>query len=133
MKAKTFHLIKTRTGLHPADDEAAEALKLVEFGDFIKCTTQGIRNVKFLRKFMKLVRLGYQNQERFTDFTTFRYWLMIKSGHYKLYDEATIPDSVSFERMDESQFKEVYNDVHTFLCSWLDVEPERMNEIIEMM
>jgi hypothetical protein len=134
MKSKTFFLIKTKTGLMPADDESREALKLVGIGDAIKCTTSGMRNYRFLRKFMKLIKLGYENQDQFTDITTFRYWLMIKAGHYTITPDGTpVPHSVAFDKMDEVKFSEVYDEVHRFLCQWLEVDEQEMNRLIDFI
>ena len=135
MKSKTFHLIKTRTGLHPADDEAAEALKLVGFGDFVECKTKSQRSIEFHRKFMAMLRLAFHNQEAYKSFDHFRFDIMKAAGFYELTPGGNIMVySLSFDRMDNAKFAEIYNGVHSTICEVFEIgDDDFSRELLNFM
>lgn len=42
-----------------------------------------------------------------------------------------IPKSLQFNKMDEIEFNEVYNTIKQYICEWLGVTNEQINEEIE--
>lgn len=71
------------------------------------------RNVQFHRKFMALVNLVYDNQERYTNREALLTELKLQVGHYQ--EHVTLggkliyqPKSISFASMDDDEFSIFY-------------------------
>jgi len=110
-----LHLIKTLSGtLKPAFDEDYENLKKIPLNEVIKVKYSKPRNIKFHRKFFKLVDTVYQNQEVYNNSEHLRKHLTIAAGYYNItytldgeeYKEA---QSISFASMSEIEFSEFYS------------------------
>lgn len=120
-------LLNTSEGLKPCYDEDYDEKKKLKLGKMYKAKITEPRNVDFHRKYFKLINLAweYQNEavcEHFkNDVKCFRKTVEVAAGHcdtvfnLKLKEWVDIPKSVSFEAMDEFQFRELYENVKRVL------------------
>ena len=79
-----------------------------------------IRNPDFHRKGFALFNLGFQNtKEPITSLTSYRKFALKEAGHVDIIPtskgDLVLPKSLAFDKMDETEFKEVYNDVLNFV------------------
>lgn len=124
-------LIKLAQGaLAPADEHEAEKLRRLKLGALVKCEMTETRNPQFHRKFMALMRLGfesfnppeatYKGYPVETDFDQFREDVTIAAGffvvHYRIDGSFRVrAKSISFGRMKQPQFELVYSAVANVL------------------
>lgn len=94
------------------------------------------RNVNFHRKFFSLLNLVVDNTEKFKDVNHLRMILAIETGWYEelinpLSGEVTIvPKSISFSKMGNDEFEDLYNKSIDYCCKILGVEKQDIiNEI----
>ena len=117
-----IHLVRTSLGLQAYADEDYEQLRKIKVGSVVKATIVRPRNVKFHRKFFSLVRAAWdclteQQRINLRSVETFREQLLITSGFseplYDLNGQKFLEraKSISFAKMDEPAFNEVYSKV----------------------
>lgn len=117
-----IHLVRTSVGLQAYSDEDYELLKKVKVGTIVKAKIVQPRNVKFHRKFFALINAAWdclteQQRTNLRSKDTFREQLLITSGFSEpLFDIngqqfLERAKSISFAKMDEPSFNEVYNRV----------------------
>ena len=117
-----IHLVRTSTGLRPYSDDDYEEMKKIKVGTIVKANIVRPRNVKFHRKFFSLIRAAWdclteQQRINLRSVDTFREELMITSGFseplYDLNGQKFLEKakSISFAKMDEPAFNEVYSKV----------------------
>lgn len=117
-----IHLVRTSLGLQAYSDEDYELLKKVKVGTIVKAKIVQPRNVKFHRKFFALINAAWdclteQQRTNLRSKDTFREQLLITSGFSEpLFDIngqqfLERAKSISFAKMDEPSFNEVYNRV----------------------
>lgn len=117
-----IHLVRTSVGLQAYSDEDYELLKKVKVGTIVKAKIVQPRNVKFHRKFFALINAAWdclteQQRTNLRSKDTFREQLLITSGFSEsLFDIngqqfLERARSISFAKMDEPSFNEVYNRV----------------------
>ena len=122
-------LIKSPTGaLIPFSDEDRDALAKVKTGDAVRVDVVRVRNPQFLKKFFCLVRFlfdiwqegvkpkTYRGQEVKPNLERFRKDLIILAGHYEasysiLGDVRLQAKSISFAKMTEEEFEDLYSQV----------------------
>lgn len=123
-------LIKMKSGFYtPSDSESQEASKMVKVGTEVEAVIS--RNPDHLRKFMALIKLGFDSQERFTNINHYRYELMIRAGfcteeHGKFY-----PESIAFKNMGQEKFNKVYTMVLDTIASDIGTESEAIKKEVE--
>lgn len=117
-----IHLVRTSTGLQAYCDEDYEGLKKIKTGTVVRATIVRPRNIRFHRKFFAMLNAAWDCLTETQQFNlrskdTFREQLLITSGYSEpLYDmngEKFVERarSISFAKMDEPAFNEVYNRV----------------------
>lgn len=120
-------LIKTPQGaLVPADDAQAEQLNRYKVGSIIRATTVEMRNSKFHRKFFSMLDVGFDawepEQKEYKGFPAqknrnrFRSDCIIAAGFYEVTvdlngDLKLKAKSISFARMTQEEFEQVYSAV----------------------
>lgn len=133
-----IYVVKTINKLlKPAFDEDLEKFnKLPKDGYFeIKYTAK--RNIRFHRKFFALIKLAFENQSDYRLMEDMRRDLLITSGHYeetvnKITGEVyKIASSLQFQKMDETEFSKVYEDVKEVICRWIGIENELVDNEIQ--
>lgn len=131
-------VIKSLSGtIKPAYDSDFEHLKKMKAGEVYECEIKMPRNIKFHRKFFALINLVFQNQELYTNIEHLRKDLIIASGNYDTrYNldgvEILEPKSISFAKMDESEFSELYTSVVDVICKYFHFDKEELiNEVAQ--
>ncbi len=110
-----------------------EQCDTLPYGEELQVDIKRIRNVKFHKKWMSLLRFAYQYFDPMPlgdkvpkkDFDTFREWVVTRCGHF---DVVGYPDgssgikarSISFASMDEDTFKILYSDTINILMDTLE-------------
>lgn len=109
-------MIKSQGGvLLPADDEAIEALSKIKNGDSIMIEYKRNRNPMFHRKMFAFLKMVFDNQTVYKTQVELRREMMLKSGRYNKHFTTKgvtlyIPDSMSFDSMDQDEFEKLYSD-----------------------
>ena len=98
----------------PLYDSDYEVFRKLKKNKPLKFKVTQERNYKFHKKFMALVNMVFENQDRYTDITNLRYDLTIESGFFKEHIDFNgeikrTAESISFANMDEMQFQQVYS------------------------
>ena len=131
LKKKNLSLIADSTA------EADNISKLKD-GEYHEVTVKKIRNPKFHRKFFALVKLAHENSDYDMPLDSFRKYLVIKAGYFNVfptqkgkYIEAK---SIAFDKMDETEFAELYSKVLDVVVQEIGVPQETIeNELIGFM
>lgn len=122
----------TPQGLVPMFDSDLDQKKKLKLHASYVCEISEARNPKLLKKFMALIRTVFENQAQFTNEKALRQQLLIQAGFYY---EAVNEDgtkrpeamSLSFDMMDEFEFRNVYDrvlDVIVLSYNWSAEEIE---------
>jgi hypothetical protein len=121
-----LYLKKTQIGLVAPDEIGAESLEKYRNGTLLLCEIAAPRNPKFHDKFFALLRLGFsywkpgevdaKHGVPEKNFEQFRKDVIILAGFYesviRLDGSVRIePKSISFAKMSEDDFRDVYNKV----------------------
>ena len=108
-------LIKQKNGNYiPYDDYDYEESKKIAVGKVVKATK--LRNYKHLKKSFALLKVGFDNQEAFDSFDVYRKVMTIRAGYYDTVQNTKkdgftpIPKSISFEKMNQEDFNNWYDD-----------------------
>lgn len=122
-----LNLQNTARGLVPLYDDDYEEKKKLKIGEIYSAEIKLIRNYDFLRKYFALLNCAweYQNekvQEHFHNSKeNFRKTVQIAAGYCETYYSISRKDwieeskSISFEKMKEEEFAELYNRVKDVL------------------
>ena len=126
-------LVKTEAGtLAPGDEGAAKRVNKLAAGEVVLAEIRRPRNLAFHRKMFKLFTLAFNNWEppptfmgvaiARKSFETFREELTIAAGHYHI--DLSLDGtprlrakSLKFDRMNEEEFREVYEGVVAVLTT----------------
>ena len=127
--------------LRPADPEAEEALLKVANDSLVTVEMKRGRNLPHMRLFFALMRLVFDNQDRYDNLHALRGAITIALGYFEI---VTLPDgsvgamprSISFAKMDQTEFDVFFNDAVELVCKrWLPgVSSEDVRrEVLEMV
>ena len=120
-------LLNTSEGLKPCYDEDYDNKKKLKLGVVYQVEIKKARNVEFHRKYFKLINLSweYQNEGVVNHFKNnvdlFRKTVEMSAGHcdtiYSIPRNEWIetPKSISFDKMDEIEFQDLYDRVKDVL------------------
>jgi len=133
-----IQVVKSINGtLKPAYDSDYESFKKIPLNEIIEIEYKKQRNIKFHRKLFSLLNLAYSNQNLFDNLDDMRYCLMLECNLSEIKvnrltgETFKVPKSLQFAKMDEIEFNEVYNTLKQYICEWLGVTNEQINEEIE--
>jgi hypothetical protein len=121
-------VINTPRGLVPLDDDDFEEKKKLKLGQTYSVEVKVARNVDFHRKYFALIAyawefLNEQETARFKSKDNFRKYLEMAAGHCdvifhpRLQEFVEIPKSISFGKMDNTAFSELYERVKDVIFS----------------
>lgn len=117
--------------LYPADLEEKKRLKL---GAEYEVEIKHPRNIGFHKKFFALVNIGHQNTSLEMPFETYRRYVIMKAGYFKVYNTGKgsyyEAESISFANMDQIQFEEVYSRVLDIIIKDLGVSKDEIEETL---
>lgn len=117
-------LIKTMSGLMPAEPISEDWYKKIKVGMAISVEAHTIRNYRFLRKYFALLKIGFDNwtpdkiNSKYgipaKNFERFRKDVAILCGFYEIVirlDGTAKPEalSISFAKMEEEEFQKLYS------------------------
>lgn len=112
-------VVSTPRGLVPLGDDDYEEKKKLKLGQTYSVEVKVARNVDFHRKYFALISyawefLNEQETERFRTKENFRKYVEVAAGHCdvifhpKLQEYVEIPKSISFGKMDNAEFSDLY-------------------------
>jgi len=114
--------------IRPAHSGDHDQLSKLPKGEVMQFDVKRPRNVRFHRKYFALLNLGFDNQDRYSNFDHFRKVVQMKAGHF---DEVAtdkglvfLPRSISFSDMDETAFSELYDGVLDVVADMLGTAPD---------
>jgi hypothetical protein len=121
------YLRKTLTGFEPADDESKEAWRKFKLGEIYRGDVVKPRSYRHHKLCFALLSLTYQNQDKYTNFEQFRKAVALAAGHVETLvtldgEVIQLPDSLSYERLDEIAFTKVFGSMMTVCCRILQME-----------
>lgn len=131
-----IYLKKHYYSLVPCDDESLEALKKLKADKTYYLDVKVARNYLFHRKFFSLLKYGFDNQDRYDDFTSFRYEVIMRAGFYKTHitikgKTLFIPDSIAFDKMPAEEFEKLYDKaIDVILKHFIDDTKEHVEEVL---
>jgi hypothetical protein len=107
---------------YPSDETASSKVKV---GAEVYATHR--RNMDFHRKGFALLKLGFENQDKFDEFEIYRQIVTMKAGfvHFvigKDGKEYPLPQSLSFEKMDAETFANWYSAIREVISKEAQIE-----------
>lgn len=104
----------TAYGLKPLYESDLDNKRKLKIGERYRVTVTRPRNYQFFQKFMALMNMTLQNQDKYDTMDQLLIEVKLKVGHYDLHVTTKgkpiyIPKSISFANMDEDKFQEFYN------------------------
>lgn len=102
-----------RDGCLYACEEFADLFLELKDGDYFVNIKKN-RNAGFHRKYFALLNKVFENQDIYSNIDDLRFEIILKTGHYKTHftmkgNKIYIPNSISFDNMDEIEFEDLYN------------------------
>lgn len=121
-------VVNTPRGLVPLGDDDYEEKKKLKLGQTYSVEVKVARNVDFHRKYFALISyawefLNEQETERFRTKENFRKYVEVAAGHCdvifhpRLQEYVEIPKSISFGKMDNAEFSDLYRRVKDVIFS----------------
>lgn len=121
-------VVSTPRGLVPLGDDDYEEKKKLKLGQTYSVEVKVARNVDFHRKYFALISyawefLNEQETERFRIKENFRKYVEVAAGHCdvifhpRLQEYVEIPKSISFGKMDNAEFSDLYQRVKDVIFS----------------
>ncbi len=109
-----IYLKKHTSFLAPCDDDSLDKFKKLKTDECYYTDIKVARNYKFLKKYMSMLKLVYENQSKYDNFTSFRNEVALRSGFYKTHvtlkgTTIFIVDSIAFDKMEENEFEALFN------------------------
>ena len=121
-------VVSTPRGLVPLGDDDYEEKKKLKLGQTYSVEVKVARNVDFHRKYFALISyawdfLNEQETERFRTKENFRKYVEVAAGHCdvifhpRIQEYVEIPKSISFGKMDNAEFSDLYRRVKDVIFS----------------
>ena len=114
-------LRKERGGLWAADDASAGVLAGIKAGDVVACEIKRPRNLQMHRLFWALMQKVYENQETYDSPEEVAAAFKVATGHCEYVQTPRglvgLPKSISFAKMDQSEFREFFNKALNYLTT----------------
>ena len=121
-------VVSTPRGLVPLGDDDYEEKKKLKLGQTYSVEVKVARNVDFHRKYFALISyawefLNEQETEKFRTKENFRKYVEVAAGHCdvifhpRLQEYVEIPKSISFGKMDNAEFSDLYQRVKDVIFS----------------
>jgi hypothetical protein len=113
-------MVKNQYGQYEVAPESEDDFGNVAVGEVVRVKMDMPRNLGFHRKFFVLLKVAFDNQDRFDNFDIFRRAVLVESGYcslVKVEDRIIfLADSISFANCDELKFRAIYDKVLDVLC-----------------
>ncbi len=113
-RMKAFFRLSSDLELIPHNQETLDWMSKRKAGEIISADIKQVRNYENLKRFFSFVNDTFDMQDHFTAKEAYRRWLTMKAGYFSTLvtpkgDTLFIADSVSFEKMNEEEFKKMFN------------------------
>lgn len=139
-----FHLLKTKDGFYPADQDAVDKAKKVKLNETVQAKYINQRNYQFHKKYFALINIAWQNlPEKFDGYfgtsDDLRKELTKLAGFYnerKDFRGNTIkePESIAYDNMCPERFEKLYEATLDLVAKLLNTDnPTLEREIMEFM
>lgn len=134
-----INLIKANGALSPSLPEDEEKLSKWKWGDILEVEIKKPRNGGFHRKFMAMVGLVFENQEKYPTIEKLLIEIKLLTGHYTDHTDLDgktdrIPDSISYAAMDEMEFALFYSKaIDVILANIMPVEREDLDRMVDVV
>lgn len=142
--------VKTDYGVYPASKETEEYLSKLKYGEQIHGDFKKRRNVRFHRKFFALLNVAFDMWEPGElankygkvekNFDQFRHDIVILAGYYNQVfrtngDIRVEAKSISFSKMDESEFEMLYSSVIDVVLKHIctNIEKDELQESVDQV
>ncbi|MBS2011228.1 MAG: DUF1367 family protein [Cyanobacteria bacterium SZAS TMP-1] len=107
------YLIRTMFGFKPAYEHTEQKMQGYGVGELIRVKFFKGRNIQFHRLYFGLLKLVFENQEKYLSLEALRFAVTVSAGyveHIEIDGGRTIlkPRSIAFSKMDEHEFKEYF-------------------------
>lgn len=108
-------LAKTPSGaLVPVDEDSEKPISRIGDGEVIHVSFKKSRNYGNHKRFFIFINATYDMQEHFETKKNYRNWMTMKAGWYETCvapngNVMFLPKSISFDEMDEDEFKELFS------------------------
>jgi len=130
-----INMYKSLGGLKPLNSEDEEKLKSLPLDWDGIVTLKHPRNYEFHKKYFALIKLGFENQERYKNKDHYRYVMQMKAGFYESIetDKGTIwlPVSISFGSMESHEFNDLYEKVLNEIADDLGLGTDELSQEVE--
>lgn len=127
-------VIKTAGALHPADPYQQDELDRLPDGIELSCKITKSRNIGNHRRFFKFVRIAMDLQDHYYTPEKLRFALTIKAGYvdhivsHKSGETILMPKSMAFDKMDEVEFRQVFEACKNAFWDMLNEMGTRLHE-----
>lgn len=130
-----MYLVKTKTGYFiPFDDSDRELSKKIGAGEVVKAKAS--RNFLFHKKAFALLNLGFEQQDKYTNFEIYRKVMTIRAGFYDEVINAMgnvnyLPHSLSFDEMSAEKFSKWYDATIDIISKDISTSPETIKQELD--
>lgn len=133
----TLYMTRTVTGLKAADQKAQNVLRKIPVGEMVQCKITNPRNLAHHKKFMKLIDIFWEAAGDWSSPYAVLVELKCRLGHIQKLtiretgEIMTVPRSISFASMDQTQFEEFYEKALNELCIMAGgIEPDELRQAV---
>lgn len=124
--------------IRPADQQTAEWVESLKHGEGLSVVVKKERNLQFHKKFFAMLNMAHDNLDMDMSFESFRKSLIISAGYFEpeqLIIEGELmefrkPKSMSFAKMDDLEFQELYDRCVDALAKYFNVELDKLNDFL---
>ena len=137
LKAGELHVYVNDSGdFRPADEATRDRMNRLRKGQYYSFQYKRIRNYQFHKKYFAMLKLAFDNQEEFSSEEWLRRYTMLGIGRVETVitrDGKTVymPESISFDKMDENEFEEVYQKTLSFLMERYGFDESFVDKLLE--
>lgn len=130
-----LYLKKTLNGFAPADEPSMEIARKYKVGEVYRADVVKPRSWQHHKLCFALLNLTYANQERWSNFESFRKAIAIAAGHTEelvtVHGEVIrLPASLSYDSLDEIEFTKVFGAMMTVCAEILGITaPDLQHEV----
>jgi hypothetical protein len=118
--------------LVPTDQDSLDKVMKFKEDDVMKTDMKKPRNYEFHKKAFALLNLLWENSPLNLTFDKFRGYCMLNIGRADVYDtpygKTAIPESISFDNMEQIEFEKVYSDILQFGIEHIGADKEMIEE-----
>jgi hypothetical protein len=131
-------VVKNHRGLVPVYESDYENFAKIPMNEEFEIEYTKKRNLKFHKKYWALLKLAFENQQDYRSINDMRRDISIVSGFYdevvNLITGEILKEvkSISFAKMDDTEFSELYEKTKDTISKWLGISNENIeNEIMQ--